>query len=69
MSVKKTTIRLITDHITIDGRTHAAGDLVEVDKYRRKALVEHGHAEDFAGPAGLAEPAKRQAKIERATKL
>jgi hypothetical protein len=68
-------IKLITDHVSIDGRVYRTGAVVEVDKYRRKGLVEHGHAEDHAGPAFEPEisdepaAAKRTTKVERATRI
>jgi hypothetical protein len=68
-------IKLITDHVSIDGRVYRPGAVVEVDKYRRKGLVEHGHAEDHAGPAFEPEisdessPAKRATRVERATRI
>lgn len=70
-------IRLLIDHVTIAGRTHAAGDVVEVDHRQRKALVERGHAVDFGGEARVQTnfpgehdaPASRARRVERATRL
>lgn len=66
-------VRTTTPHLTIDGRTYEPGSVVEVDHYRRKALVEHGHAVDVDGPDAPAEgtdpPAGRSRKAEKATRI
>lgn len=70
-------VRTLKPHLTIDGRTVPEGSVVEVDAYRRKALVEHGHAENHDGPASeptddqVADVARsrRARSIEHATKL
>lgn len=37
--------------ITLGRRTYPAGAVVEIDKYRRKELVDRNHAVDHPGPA------------------
>ena len=49
-------VKLLKPHLTIDGRTYPNGSVVEVDKRKRKALVEGGHAADHDGPAFEPEP-------------
>lgn len=47
--------------ITIGKTTYPPGQVVEVDKVRRKVLVDRGHAEDHPGPAGPPSPAETAA--------
>lgn len=59
--------------ITVDNTTHPAGAVVEVDKIRRKALVERGHAEDAEGFEASPSPRKpipdeRGVKVEKAVR-
>lgn len=59
----------VNKEITVDNVTHAAGSVVEVDKARRKTLVERGHAVDVPGPDAVGEskpePVAREIKIEK----
>lgn len=65
-------------HITIDGRTYAAGSVVECDNFRGKALVNGEHAIEHIGPAAETEfpddpetqgdASPRSRRLERATR-
>lgn len=67
-------VRTLKPHLTIDGRTFPEGSVVEVDGFRRKALVEHKHAQDCDGPASEPDQAeadkqRRARAVEHATRI